>query len=194
MYAFKYLHIITMFLAVASSLGPAFLLHSLAQSGEVRTIRSGFRAGKPLIALAPILFDEGVNPMKLSYLMVVSAVVALSFGIAAVLAAGSVASFYGATLNPAGTIIAQLFGATLIGFAVLNWLAKNAKEGEALRAIVLANLVGDTIGFIVALLGQLSGALNAFGWAGVVINLILALGFLYYQLGFAYYHKKPGAS
>lgn len=103
--------------------------------------------------------------MKLSYLMVVSAVVAVIFGIAFVLAAGSLMTLYGATLNPAGTIIAQLFGAALIGFAVVNWFARNAKEGEALQAIVLANLVSDTLGFILALLGQLAGVVNALGWS-----------------------------
>ena len=126
--------------------------------------------------------------MKLSYLMTVSAVVAVIFGIAFVLASGSLMPLYGATLNPAGTIIAQLFGAALIGFAVVNWFARNAKEGEALRAIVLANLVSDTIGFIVALLGQLSGVVNALGWSTVVIYLLLALGFAYIQF------IKPSAS
>lgn len=126
--------------------------------------------------------------MKLSYLMIVSAVVAVIFGIAFVLASGSLMALYGATLNPAGTVIAQLFGAALIGFAVVNWFARNAKEGEALRAIVLANLVSDTIGFIMALLGQLAGVVNALGWSTVVIYLLLALGFAYFQF------MRPSAS
>jgi hypothetical protein len=126
--------------------------------------------------------------MKLSYLMTVSAVVAVIFGIAFVLASGSLMPLYGATLNPAGTIIAQLFGAALIGFAVVNWFARNAKGDEALRAIVLANLVSDTIGFIAALLGQLSGVTNALGWSTVVIYLLLALGYAYFQF------MKPSAS
>lgn len=126
--------------------------------------------------------------MKLSHLMIVSAVVAVIFGIAFVLAAGSLMTLYGATLNPAGNLIAQLFGAALIGFAVVNWFARNAKEGEALQAIVLANLVSDTIGFILALLGQLAGVVNALGWSTVVIYLLLALGFAYFQF------MKPSAS
>lgn len=126
--------------------------------------------------------------MKLSNLMVVTAVVAILFGIAFVLAAGPLISLYGGTLTPAGTVVAQLFGAALIGYAVVNWFARNAKETEALRAIVLANFVADAIGFVVALLGQLSGAANALGWSTVAIYLLLALGFGYFQF------MKPGAS
>jgi hypothetical protein len=91
-------------------------------------------------------------------------------------------------LGPAGTVIPQLFGAALIGYAVVNWFARNAKGDEALRAIILANLVADTVGFIVALLGQLSGLTNALGWFTVVIYLLLALGFGYFQF------VKPSSS
>jgi hypothetical protein len=126
--------------------------------------------------------------MRLGTLMMVTTVVAGIFGIAFVLASGPLMSMYGATLNPAGTLIAQLFGAALIGYAVVNWFARNAKGDEALRAIVLANFVADTIGFIVSLLGQLSGAVNALGWSTVVIYLLLALGFAYFHF------MKPSAS
>ncbi len=126
--------------------------------------------------------------MKLSNLMMVTTIVAGIFGIAFVLASGPLMSMYGATLNPAGTLIAQLFGAALIGYAVVNWFARNAKGDEALRAIVLANFVADTVGFIVSLLGQLSGVVNALGWSTVAIYLLLALGYAYFQF------MKPSSS
>ena len=117
--------------------------------------------------------------MKLNYLMIVSAVVYAIFGIAFVLAPGFVLSLYGGmSMEP---LTDHLFGAALIGFAVLNVFARNAKEGEALRSIILANLVFNTIGFIVILLPQLSGVVNALGWSTVVISLLLALGFAYFQ-------------
>jgi hypothetical protein len=37
------------------------------------------------------------------------------------------------------------------------------------------------VGFIVSLMGTLSGATNAMGWSAVVIYLLLALGFAYFQ-------------
>ncbi len=60
MYIFKYLHIITMFIAVALSVGPELVLHRVAQTGDVRAIRAAFGAAKPLGQLVPILFVVGL--------------------------------------------------------------------------------------------------------------------------------------
>ncbi len=119
--------------------------------------------------------------MKLSILFIINTIVAGVFGLAFVLAAPTFMSLYGITLSPGGVIVARLFGAALLGYAVLTWFARNARESEARQAIVLALFIGDVIGFIMGLLGQLSGAVNTLGWSTVVIYLLLALGFGYFQ-------------
>ena len=126
--------------------------------------------------------------MKLGTLFTINAVVTVVFGLAFVLVAGTLLSLYGITLSPGGLIVARLFGAALLGYAVLTWFARNAEESEARQAVVLALFIGDVVGFIVALLGQLSGAVNALGWSTVAIYLLLALGFGYFQF------MKPSAS
>ena len=119
--------------------------------------------------------------MKLSTWLTIAAVVAVVFGLAFVLVTGPLLSFYGVTLDKAGTLVAQLFGAALIGFAVLNWFARGVTDREARQAILLANLASDTVGFVMALIGQLAGVANALGWSTVAIYLLLALGFAYFQ-------------
>ena len=126
--------------------------------------------------------------MKLNTLLVISAVVAGVFGLAFVLVTGPLMSVYWITLDKAGTLVAQLFGASLIGFAVLNWFARNVADGEARQAIVLGNLASDAVGFVMILIGQLAGVANALGWSSVAIYLLLALGFAYFQF------MKPSAS
>ena len=126
--------------------------------------------------------------MKLSTLMVINAVVALVFGIAFVLAPAQTGSLYGVTADAPLEYVAQLMGAAFIGFGVLAWLASHVAESGARRAIVLALLVNDAIGFVVALIRQLGGAVNAFGWLNVAIYLLLAWGFAYFQFA------KPGES
>jgi hypothetical protein len=126
--------------------------------------------------------------MKLNLLLTIAAVVAAVFGLAFVLVSGPLLSLYGITLDPAGTLVAQLFGATLIGFAVLNWFARNISDRGALQAVVMANLVTDVVGFVMILLGQLARVANALGWSSVAIYLLLALGFAYFQF------MKPAAS
>lgn len=119
--------------------------------------------------------------MKLSTLLVIAAVISAVFGVAFVLATGPLLSLYGVTLDRAGTLIAQLFGALLIGLAVLNWFGRNLTDPAAQRAFVFGNLAGDVVGFVVILLGQLAGITNVLGWSSVAIYLLLGLGFAYIQ-------------
>ena len=119
--------------------------------------------------------------MKLSTMLVIAAVVAGVFGLAFVLVSGPLLTLYGVTLDKAGTLVAQLFGAALIGFAILNWFARSVTDREAQQAILLANLASDTVGFVMALIGQLAGIANALGWSTVALYLLLALGFAYFQ-------------
>ena len=118
--------------------------------------------------------------MKLSTLMVLNALVAAVFGVAFIVVPGQVASAYGPEVTPQLEYVARLFGAALLAFAVLTWSARNAPDSATRRAILLALFVGDGIGFIVSLFGQLRGVMNALGWTTVVIYLLLALGFGYF--------------
>ena len=119
--------------------------------------------------------------MKLSTLMVINAVISAVFGIAFVLIPWQVLSLYGVQPNPALNYVGQLFGVSLVTFAVLTWSARNADASDARKAIILAFVIGDGIGCIIALIAQLGGVVNAFGWSTVAIYLFLALGFGYFQ-------------
>jgi hypothetical protein len=120
--------------------------------------------------------------MKLSSLMAIKAVICIVFGIGFLLVPAPLFSLYGVTLTPGTSAIVQLFGAAFVLLSVMLWLARNAPGSEvALKAFVLAVFVGDTIGLVVALLAQLSGAMNSLGWMIVVLYLLLALGFGYFQ-------------
>jgi hypothetical protein len=118
--------------------------------------------------------------MKLSTLMVVNAVIAAAFGVCFVVVPGQLMSFYGPEVSPQLEYVARLFGAALLGFAVLTWTARNAPDSDTRRAILLALVVGDGVGFVVALIGQIGGVMNALGWSTVVIYLLLAIGFGYF--------------
>jgi hypothetical protein len=113
--------------------------------------------------------------------MTFASVVAFIFALGFILMPAQLVQFYNVTLNEGGVLIAQLFGATLLGFGVLNWFARSFGEGEATRAILTANLAADAVGFIFSLIGQLGGVpgVNALGWSTVLIYLILAAGSAY---------------
>ena len=125
--------------------------------------------------------------MKLSNFLVVKAVISLVFGIVFALVPAVAMSLYGITLDAGGIMMTRFLGACLIGIGLICWLDREA-DPEALQGITLALCIGDTVGFLVALLGQLSGLLNALGWVNVVIWLLLALGLGYFRF------LKPSAS
>jgi hypothetical protein len=125
--------------------------------------------------------------MKLSNFLVVKAVISLAFGIAFALVPAAMMSLYGVTLDLGGAFMARFLGACLIGIGLICWLDRNA-DPKVLQGITLALCIGDTVGFIVALLGQLSGLANALGWVIVVIWFLLALGLGYFRF------LKPSAS
>jgi hypothetical protein len=118
--------------------------------------------------------------MKLSSFLVVKAVISLVFGIIFALMPAVAMSLYGATLDPAGVMMTRFLGACLIGIGLICWLDRDA-DPKALQGITLALCIGDTVGFLVALVSQLSGLVNALGWVNVIIWLLLALGLGYFR-------------
>jgi hypothetical protein len=119
--------------------------------------------------------------MKLKTLLIINAIIATVYGIAFVLVPAQVLSMYDLTVNATSTYISQLSGASLLGYAVLTWLARNVPDSDARRAIVLAAFVSDAVAFVVALIGQLAGVANSLGWVLVASCLLLAFGFGYFH-------------
>lgn len=119
--------------------------------------------------------------MKLSTFMPIAAVIALVFGLGFILAPAGVMSLYGVTLDAAGQWVGRYFGSALIGIGIVNWQARNATQGEALRAIVLGFFVLSLTGLVVVILDRFIGSGNALAWLNVVIYLFLTAGFGYFQ-------------
>jgi hypothetical protein len=118
--------------------------------------------------------------MKFRTFMGIYALVSAVFGLGFVLAPGLLLSIYGVETDLPFRYIGQLFGAALISLAVLAWSIRNIVQSEVRKAGVFALLVGEGIGFIVAIIRQLNGALNVLGWSVVAVYLLLAVGLAYF--------------
>ena len=119
--------------------------------------------------------------MKLATIFSINAGLALVFGLGFVLMPETLLSSYGIELSEPGLFVGQLLGAAFLGFAIITWLVRNSGESDVLRAIVLAFFIENTIGFVVALKGQLAGLANTLGWSTVAIYALLAVGYGYFQ-------------
>ena len=66
----------------------------------------------------------------------------------------------------------------------LCWLARNATESIATKAIIVALFVYDLIGFAITTITVISGVLNSLAW-------LIVLVYLFFTVGFGYYLVKP---
>ena len=78
-------------------------------------------------------------------------------------------------------LLSLLFGAAFIFGSIVLWLARNVdRDDVACRAILIAVVVSNAIGFIVTLMASLSGVWNAMGWLPVLLYLVFGLAFAYF--------------
>jgi len=123
--------------------------------------------------------ERGGKTMKLW--MAAKAIVVLLFGLGFILAPAFLASIYGMKLDPAGALMARLFGTAFILESIVLWFARNGAISEKpVRGVVIAVVVSNAIGVIVTLLATLAGTWNALGWLSVGLYLVFGLAFAYY--------------
>ena len=118
--------------------------------------------------------------MKLENLFAVNAVIAGLFGLGFIFAPAKVLAQYGLNIDTGFSLVAQLFGAALLGYAILTWSVRNAGDSDARQAIVFALFVSDAVAFVLSLMAQLKGVVTSLGWSTVAIYLLLAIGFAYF--------------
>jgi hypothetical protein len=99
--------------------------------------------------------------------------------------------------NRLESTLVQLFGAALLGFAMLNWMARGAPAGGIYgRPIVTGNLVHYTVGGIALLKVASVGAMPAIGMVLTVAYSAFAIGFGMVMFGRgpigAIEHSGPG--
>lgn len=119
--------------------------------------------------------------MKLSTLFAIQAIAFALVGLATLLVPQQFMATYGAELNEPGIGLARLYGATTLMVAVIYWLGRTTSAADARRALATGAIVGNLLAVLVGILNLMSGAYNALLWASIVIWLLFALGFAYFQ-------------
>ena len=87
---------------------------------------------------------------------------------------------FGVILDAFGVTITRVFGAGLLGFAVLLWYGRSTEEPGLQRAVVATMFTYFALSTIFMVLAQLSRVLNVMGWGNVVLHLVLAVWFGFY--------------
>lgn len=120
--------------------------------------------------------------MTFKTLLLIKAVVCLTFGILLLFFPGFLLGVLGASLVAPGLFLGREYGANMIGTMTLMWLARDLGETRARQPILLYLLVYDAIGLVVTTINTLSGVLNVLGWGIVAVYLFITLGSAYLLL------------
>lgn len=118
--------------------------------------------------------------MKLrKILIIIMAIFSLVWGVGFILIPKFFWSLYGIALDSQGVYMSRLLGTVFFMLGLILWLAKGDPGSIALRAILIGLFIGNALGFVLTLIGQLTVEISALGWVGVLSFLLLALGFGY---------------
>ncbi len=119
--------------------------------------------------------------MTLQNMLLVNSAVSVFSSLALLLMPAAILDLFGMTTSPTDKLMIQFFGAELLGTGLITLFALNTKELRSQRSLTLSFFIIDGIGFIVALGGMLTRVMNGLGWIIVLVYLLLALGFGYFQ-------------
>jgi uncharacterized membrane protein len=111
--------------------------------------------------------------------LTISAVVAVLFGLAFLLAPAAAASVYGVPYEPHTALNLQFFGSALVGFGAVQWVAKDFRDWDAVRGILIASIIADALGLIVNLIGTVQGLINGMAWTTTLIYVLFIIGAVY---------------
>ena len=116
--------------------------------------------------------------MNTKTLVLVSAVAGLLLGLGYLIVPGILLGFFGADLDQVsevGMMTTRFFGGAIVGYAVLCWFGRNAAVADIRQYIAPALFTTFLIGFVLALIAQLTNIMGATGWIAVVILAAFAL-------------------
>jgi hypothetical protein len=127
------------------------------------------------------LTTKGPKMMKLSNLYLLNTIVAFVFALGLLLGPTTVLQLFGLTTGNTEKLLAQLIGASLAGFGLLSWFARDFSDSKAQDGAAITLFIFNVIALVVSVLAVFSGAWRSGGWTAVIIFLILAVGFGYFQ-------------
>jgi hypothetical protein len=112
-------------------------------------------------------------------LLTIFSIVAVLFGLAFVLIPAPASAIYGVQPDPHTMLDVQFFGSALLAIGAVNWFARDFRDWDAIRGVLIANVVGCVIGGGVNLLGTFQGLLNGMAWTSTILYALLLIGCLY---------------
>lgn len=118
--------------------------------------------------------------MSYKVLFILSAIVAVIFGLGFLIVPDRALPLFGTTEQYASTVFtARFFGFALFGLGLVLWFAKDVTDAKIQRNLGVANLIISVVGLAMSLYASLAGnaVLRTNVWALIVLFLLGGLGY-----------------
>ena len=113
-------------------------------------------------------------------LFLVTMIIQALFGFGFTLIPNLMLAPFGVTLTPTAKVFANLFGSALIGYVILLWFARKSDQSGFKKAMIYCEFVFLLISTVVLVITQVTGLMNALGWAIVGEHLVLLIWYGYF--------------
>ena len=119
--------------------------------------------------------------MKLRNLYLANSIITLVLALGLLLMTSVMVDLFGMNNVAETRTLSQLLGVGLVVSGMITLLAREVTDPMARSAINFSNMIACVLGVVVALNATLTGVFGWFGWVLVVVYLLIALGFGYFQ-------------
>jgi hypothetical protein len=120
--------------------------------------------------------------MNRNAFLVFAAAVSIIYALGNLLMPAWVHEMHGLASSPSASLVSRYLGSALLGLGVILWMTRNVANSETLSPIMWGGLVVAGAGLIVSVHAMTAGLMNSMGWVLVIVQGVLALGFVYFGL------------
>ena len=111
--------------------------------------------------------------------LTVSSIIAVLYAISFVLIPGNVVLLYGGPPEAHVMLNLQFCGAALLAWAVIGWFARDFRDWDAVRGVLIGTAAGDAVFVVLGVYAGLTHLLNGLIWASTILVALLLVWALY---------------
>ena len=115
--------------------------------------------------------------------LTIAAVVAILYALAFLLIPVQASLFFSSFAEPRAVLYLRFCGAAVLAWGLIVWFARNFRDWDAVRSVLIASIVGLAVNIIINVWATVQGWLNANAWGSTIVLVLLLLGGAY-QLSF----------